>query len=207
MSNAGKDGDVPSWNGDPDTFERLATECKWCQHSLKASEKQLAAPRVWHRLVGSAKSVVRNLDPSRLQHPKWAGQAAGGSSKEPLQRLPVPDTIQRLERWSGLHRRQGESIPQLLVREEELFVELQQSLIRDRSVKGKDQKVIIAEHPPDEVEEEEAAETEEKDDDKDGAASPKGAKAASEPSPTSSTRTRTTKMTATSGPSLGFFEG
>ena len=169
MSNAGKDGDVPSWNGDPDTFERLATECKWCQHSLKASEKQLAAPRVWHRLVGSAKSVVRNLDPSRLQHPKWAGQAAGGSSKEPLQRLPVPDTIQRLERWSGLHRRQGESIPQFLVREEELFVELQQSLIRARSVKGKDQKVIIAEEPPpDEGEEEEAAETEEKDDDKDG---------------------------------------
>ena len=57
----------------------------------------------------------------------------------------------------------------MLVREEELFVELQRSLIRARSVKGKDQKVIIAEEPPpDEGEEEEAAETEEKDDDKDG---------------------------------------
>ena len=206
MSNAGKDGDVPSWNGDPDTFERLATECKWCQHSLKASEKQLAAPRVWHRLVGFAKSVVRNLDPTAYSTQNGLDKLLEVLRMSPLQRLPVPDTFQRLERWSGLHRRQGESIPQFLVREEELFVELQQSLIRARSVKGKDQKVIIAEHPPDEVEEEEAAETEEKDDDKDGAASPKGAKAASEPSPTS-TRTRTTKMTATSGPSLGFFEG
>ena len=137
--------------------------------TLKASEKQLAAPRVWHRLVGFAKSVVRNLDPTAYSTQNGLDKLLEVLRRSPLQRLPVPDTFQRLERWSGLHRRQGESIPQFLVREEELFVELQQSLIRARSVKGKDQKVIIAEEPPpDEGEEEEAAETEEKDDDKDG---------------------------------------
>lgn len=41
--------------------------------------------------------------------------------------------------WSVgcLHRRQGESVPQVLVREDELFVELEQSLQRTRPGNGK----------------------------------------------------------------------
>ena len=129
-----KDSEVPSWDGNPSTFERFATECRWYQFSLKASEKQLAAPRVWHRLMGSAKSVVRNLDPAVYCTSSGLEKLLDVLRRSPLQRLPVPDTFQRLERWSGLHKRQGESIPQLLVREEELFVELQQSLQRARNV-------------------------------------------------------------------------
>eukprot|EP00435_Cladocopium_sp_Y103_P055782 s1625_g18.t1 len=42
-----------------------------------------------------------------------------------------------LEKWSGMRRTSGESIPQLLVREEELFVELQRALKRAREERAK----------------------------------------------------------------------
>ena len=77
----------------------------------------LAAPRVWHRLVGSAKSVVRNLDPAQYSTSNGLEKLLEVLRQSPLQRLPVPDTFQKLERWTSLHKRQGETIPQLLVRE------------------------------------------------------------------------------------------
>ena len=55
----------------------------------------------------------------------------------PLQKLPMPDSFNRLEKWCGLCRGQGESIPQLLMREEELVTELQQSLKRARQERKK----------------------------------------------------------------------
>ena len=54
---------VPTWDGDPASFEGFCTSCRWYDCSLKESERRLAAPRIWQRLQGSAKSVVRNLEP------------------------------------------------------------------------------------------------------------------------------------------------
>ena len=53
--------------------------------------------------------------------------------KSPLQSLPVPDSFARLESWHSLRRYDRETIPELLVREEDLFVQLQQSLQRARA--------------------------------------------------------------------------
>ena len=50
----------------------------------------------------------------------------------PLQQLPVPDSFKRLDVWHHLRRNNGETIPQLLVREEDLFVQLQSALTRAR---------------------------------------------------------------------------
>ena len=124
---------IPSWDRDPNTFERFATNCRWYSNSLKSSARPLAAPRVWHKLTGSAKSVVRNLDPEQYIGTDGLEKLLQVLRKSPLQRLPIPDTFQRLERWTGMTRRSQESIPELLVREEELFTELQQSLLRARS--------------------------------------------------------------------------
>ena len=196
----GKDNEVPSWDGNPSTFERFATECRWFQHSLKPSAKSLAAPRVWQRLVGSAKTVVRNLDPSVYSTNSGLEKLLNVLRNSLLQRLPVPDSFQRLERWSSLHKRHGETIPQLLVREEELFVELQQSLQRARKM-STTPKVLFEEPSPEEgAEDDNEDETEEaKDDEK----KPSTPKAPSETSPTSSARTKTTKVTTSS--SLGLF--
>ena len=52
---------VPTWDGDPASFEAFVTACKWYASSLKESERKLAASRVWQRLRGAAKSVVKRL--------------------------------------------------------------------------------------------------------------------------------------------------
>ena len=50
--------------------------------------------------------------------------------KSPLQCLPVPDLFKRLDQWHQLKRQSNETIPQFLVREEDVFVQLQESLQR-----------------------------------------------------------------------------
>ena len=55
--------EIPCWDGDPASFEAFATSCKWFEYSLKDAEKKLAAPKVWQKLSGVAKSVVKHLEP------------------------------------------------------------------------------------------------------------------------------------------------
>ena len=67
--------------------------------SSQPSEQSLAAPRVWHRLVGSAKSVVRNLDPATYSIADWRNRwKCSGAGPFNL----------------------GETLPQLFAREEKL---------------------------------------------------------------------------------------
>ena len=47
--------------------------------------------------------------------------------------LLVPDLFKRLDQWHQLKRNSNESIPQFLVREEDMFVQLQDALRRARS--------------------------------------------------------------------------
>eukprot|EP00435_Cladocopium_sp_Y103_P059291 s737_g21.t1 len=128
---------VPTWDGDPASFESFCTSCRWYECSLKESERRLAAPRIWQRLQGSAKSVVRNLEPRDFDSSTGLDKLLAILRESPLQKLPIPDSFSRLEKWSGMRRTSGESIPQLLVREEELFVELQRALKRVREERAK----------------------------------------------------------------------
>ena len=66
---------VPEWNGDPASFEAFATSCRWFEHSLKETDRRLAAPRIWAKLSGAAKSVVRHLEPQDFD--TTAGKPSG----------------------------------------------------------------------------------------------------------------------------------
>ena len=124
--------EIPCWDGDPASFEAFATSCKWFEYSLKDAEKKLAAPKVWQKLSGVAKSVVKHLEPKDFSSENGMEKLLAVLRESPLQQLPIPDSFSRLEKWSSLKRTAQETIPQLLVREEELFVELQQALQRAR---------------------------------------------------------------------------
>jgi len=60
---------VPTWNGDPASFESFVTACEWYATGLKDQERKLAASRIWQRLTGAAKSVVKHLNPSDFDSP------------------------------------------------------------------------------------------------------------------------------------------
>ena len=57
---------VPTWSGDPVEFETFAIACRWYEKALKESERKQAASRVWAKLTGPAKAVVRNLSGSAV---------------------------------------------------------------------------------------------------------------------------------------------
>eukprot|EP00435_Cladocopium_sp_Y103_P029947 s1363_g7.t1 len=129
--------DVPTWDGDPSSFENFATSCKWFECSLKETDRRLAAPRIWQKLQGAAKSVVRNLRPQDFDTATGVDKLLSILRESPLQKLPIPDSFSRLEKWSGLRRGHGEDIPHLIIREEELFTDLQQGLQRARDERAK----------------------------------------------------------------------
>ena len=125
--------DVPTWDGNAATFESFVVSCKRFRKALKDSEQKQAASRVWQRLTGVAKSVVRHLNPDEYEDAGGLDRLLEVLRKSPLQSLPVPDSFARLESWHSLRRYEREYIPELLVREEDLFVQLQQSLQRARA--------------------------------------------------------------------------
>ena len=130
--------DVPNWNGDPVDFDAFAVACRWYEKSLKESERKQAASRVWAKLRGSAKAVVRHLNPDDYEAVDGLSKLVEVLRTSPLQQLPVPDLFKRLDTWHQLRRSNGESIPQFLVREEDMFVQLQSALTRaiEKIVKG-----------------------------------------------------------------------
>lgn len=123
---------VPSWDGSPATFESYVTAAKWYEKGTKQSERSLVVARLWGQLSGAAKSVVRYLEPDQYEGSDGLSRFIEVLRQSPLQSLPIPDSFTRLEKWHGLRRTDHESISEMIVREEELFTELQQSLIRAR---------------------------------------------------------------------------
>ena len=81
QGHGGKDSEVPIWDGSPNAFERSATQCNWYHFYL-------AAPRVWHQLTGSAKSVVCNLNPNVYATANGFDKLLEVLRGSPLQRLP-----------------------------------------------------------------------------------------------------------------------
>eukprot|EP00435_Cladocopium_sp_Y103_P068837 s59_g32.t1 len=131
-SQTGWTTEIPTWSGDPVDFDSFAIACRLYQTSLKDSERKLAASRVWVKLGGPAKAVVRNLSPEEYEHADGLTRLVQVLRNNPLQQLPVPNLFKRLDVWHHLRRQPGESIPQLLVREEDMFVQLQSALTRAR---------------------------------------------------------------------------
>ena len=131
----GYGSDVPTWDGSAASFETFVISCKWFQKSLKENEQKQAASRVWQKLTGPAKAVVRHLNPDEYEDVNGLSRLLDVLRASPLQQLPVPDSFARLEAWHHLRRGERETIPELLVREEDLFVQLQQSLQRARKDK------------------------------------------------------------------------
>ncbi|CAK8985382.1 Uncharacterized protein SCF082_LOCUS116 [Durusdinium trenchii] len=123
---------VSTWSGDPSEFESFVIARRWFEKALKPSERTQAAPKIWARLTGPAKAVVKHLDPDEFASDEGLQRLLTVLRTSPLQQLPVPDSFKRLDVWHHLKRGQQESIPELLVREEDLFVQLQQALKRAR---------------------------------------------------------------------------
>ena len=76
--------------------------------------------------------MVKHLDPDELEAGDGLQRLLEVLRKSPLQQLLVPDMFKRLDAGHHLQRQANETIPELLVREKDLFVQLQQSSVRAR---------------------------------------------------------------------------
>ena len=76
---------------------------------------------------------MRHLNPDLYETPDGLSKLVAVLRESPLQAMPVPDLFKRLDQWHHLRRQGNESIPAFLVREEDMFVQLQDALQRARS--------------------------------------------------------------------------
>lgn len=103
--------------------------------------------RLWSRLQGAAKSVVKHLDPDQSESESGLQAFLQVLRSSPLQQLPISDSFSRLEKWNHLRRGEKETITELIVREEVLFTELQQALVRARRDRSAELPTVREEHP------------------------------------------------------------
>lgn len=103
--------------------------------------------RLWSRLQGAAKSVVKHLDPDQSESESGLQAFLQVLRSSPLQQLPISDSFNRLEKWNHLRRGEKETITELIVREEVLFTELQQALVRARRDRSAELPTVREEHP------------------------------------------------------------
>jgi len=100
------------------------TAARWYHRGTKTNERDLVVARLWSQLSGAAKSVVRYLEPDQYEGSDGLDRFLEVLRSSPLQQLPICDTFLRLEKWHSLKRSEKETIPELIVREEQLFQEL-----------------------------------------------------------------------------------
>ena len=79
---------------------------------------------------------MKHLQPQDFFHDGGLDKLLTILRGSPLQTLPIPDTFAKLEGWSNPRRKEQETVAELLVREDDMFRELMQSLERARA-KGK----------------------------------------------------------------------
>ena len=92
-TSGGGSSDIPTWNGEATSFEAFAIACRWYQRSLKDSEQKHAASKVWQRLSGAAKAVVKHLPPEDYEDADGLERLLGVLRASPLQQLPIPDSF------------------------------------------------------------------------------------------------------------------
>ena len=77
--------EVLTWSGDPAEFQTFSVACRWYVKSLKDSERKQAAFRVWAKLQGPAKAVVRHLNPNDYESEEGLSKLLEVLRTSPLQ--------------------------------------------------------------------------------------------------------------------------
>ena len=125
-------GGVPSWDGDPGSFEGYCKAARWFRSGLKQNEKTLAAARLWQALRGPAKEVVKDLDPDEFEREDGVQALLDVLQNAPLGRLPIPDAYSKIRIYDELVRHKGEVIGEFIVREDTAFKNMRAALRRVR---------------------------------------------------------------------------
>ena len=114
---------VPIWNGKPEDFSHYVQEIRWFFAATKSADRPYAAARLIRRMLDSEytalKTLMYKLDPSDFRDEDGIGKLIAFLENSPMNRQPIPDAGAKLSQYyRKLGRKNGESIPQFLVRED-----------------------------------------------------------------------------------------
>ena len=93
MASQGFDS-IPSWSGEASQFEAYVTACKWYEKATKESERKLVVARLWGKLTGVARSVVKHLNPDAFEGEDGLRKFLDTLRQSPLQQLPCRDVVE-----------------------------------------------------------------------------------------------------------------
>ena len=126
---------VPLRDGRPENFQHYVQEVKWFLAATKASERPYAAARLIRRMLQSEysalKSLMYKLDPSDFSDEQGIQKLVSFLEASPMNRQPIPDAGAKLSQYyRRLSRKNNETIPQFLVREDSAYDSMWKALQR-----------------------------------------------------------------------------
>ena len=122
---------VPSWDGDPDTFEAYKQKAEWYAEGLTSRERDTAGTRLAAALTGDAAQALKEID----KEERWKLKTEQGVAllldylEDSILDTPVPEAGRRLRSYLvQLRRNPGESMKVYASRHRTVLRELTQVL-------------------------------------------------------------------------------
>ena len=139
---SGSWGLVPTWDGKPETFSHFICEVKWSLSASKREERPLLCAKIIRKALQTGQptlvQLMYKLEPSDFQTEADIKKLIRYLEQCPLNRQALPDAGNKIGGYyRRLRRRNGETVPAFLVREDRIHDEMLralQRLLREKSL-------------------------------------------------------------------------
>ena len=121
---------VPSWDGQPSSFERFEDELTWYIAAMKEADRRYVVARVRPHLQGTARTLVQRWKAADFDNADGPTLFLERLRASRITRRPMVDADAHMEEYFALARRQGESVVGFMNREDNKYSEFKEATMR-----------------------------------------------------------------------------
>ena len=123
---------VPRWDGNPAGWRRYKREVAWYESGVKVSERRYIVGRITPYLSGPARTLVQQWSPEEFDCSTGVQRYFYKLGVSHLVRQALPDAISKMDSFFEFGRNKAETLTGFLVRQEAVYHEFVESLMRLR---------------------------------------------------------------------------
>ena len=111
---------IPTWDGNPRTFDRYLTAIEWCEAATKYNERRYLVAKLLVRLTGAAAVLVAKWKARDFDRSDGVQVYISRLQKSPLPRQALPDAVYSFEAFFE-KRKPDETMSNYIVREADTY--------------------------------------------------------------------------------------
>ena len=132
MQNSAQDApsSVPSWDGQAKGWRRYQREVSWYVQATKHTQRRYLATRLVGKLTGSARLLAMSWPQGEFDNELGVLHYMRRLANSPLVRRSLPNAAAIMNQFFAFRRHPGENIATFLVREQLVYEEFVEALLR-----------------------------------------------------------------------------